>query len=98
MELAIKEVSFTRVLRSLKPGAVYAVPEGSYNLAGVCVSWREMYFSGQLPLRAGWWCRLFFPYVVGQELGRKRDRSISVQWEHKMCLKRAKKNTNIRRK
>lgn len=58
VELAIKEMSFTRVPHSLKPGGVYAVPEGSYNLAGVWVSQREMYFSvdhsEQLLLRAGW--------------------------------------------
>lgn len=93
MELATKEVSFTRVLHSLKSGGVYAVPEGSYNLAGVWVSCREMYFSvdhsGKIPSRAGWWCRLFSPCVVGQELGRETGASVcsrSRWWTEKQNL------------
>lgn len=35
MELAREEVSFAGVLSSLKPGGIYAVPERSYNPAGV---------------------------------------------------------------
>lgn len=63
MELAREEESFAGVLSSLKPGGVYAVPEGSYNPAGVWATWREMYRnvddSEQLALGAGWWCRFF---------------------------------------
>lgn len=57
MELAREEVGFAGVLSSLKPGGVYAVPEGSHNPAGVWATRREMYcdvdHSKQLALGAG---------------------------------------------
>lgn len=58
MELASEEVSFAEVMNSLKTGGVYAVPEGSYNPAGVWATWREMYcfvdLRKQLVMGAGW--------------------------------------------
>ena len=58
MELAREEVSFAGVLSPLKPGGVYAVPEESYNPAGVWATRREMYcnvdHSEQLALGGGW--------------------------------------------